>query len=59
MEKHSYGRKSLEAMASGINAIGDRCNLINGLEYKDCDIAIIFGDVRDAPAKKKRMQKLK
>lgn len=56
MDKNSYARKSLEAMVYGINSVGDKCNLVDNLEYKECDIAVIFGDVRDAPAKKKRMR---
>jgi len=56
LPKNSYARISLEAFARGIRNIGDECNIIDSLEYKECDIAVIFGDVRDAPSKKKRMR---
>jgi len=52
----SYAKKSLLAFAKGIQKVGDYCEIVDKLKYKECDVAVIFGDVRDAPAKKKRMR---
>jgi hypothetical protein len=56
LDKDTYARKSLEAFRKGIEKAGDFSKVVRGLEYEECDIAVIFGDVRDAPAKKKRMR---
>lgn len=56
LNKNSYARKSLEAFAQGVSKNGDDCKVVRGLKYEECDIAVIFGDVRDAPSKKKRMR---
>jgi hypothetical protein len=52
----SYAKKALMAFAKGVQKVGDTCKVVDKLEYEECDIAVIFGDVRDAPAKKKRMR---
>lgn len=53
---NTYARKSLEAFSKGILKCGDHCEVIRGLKYKECDVAVIFGDVRDSKVKKKRMR---
>lgn len=56
MAGDTYARRSLEAFADGIHASGDSVTLIDSLTYAACDIAVIFGDVRDAKHKEKRMR---
>jgi len=51
-----YARKSLDAFAAGVRKCQDNIFLEKGLEYRPCDIAIIFGDVRDTQSKQKRMR---
>lgn len=51
MDRDSYGRISLNAFYEGVRNAGDNVRIADGLRYEPCDIAVIFGDVRDAPAK--------
>jgi len=51
-----YARKSLDAFAAGVSNCQDNVFIEKGLEYRPCDIAIIFGDVRDTQSKQKRMR---
>lgn len=55
MEKNTYAYPSLEAFAKGVAASGDNVRLVTKQKYEPCDIAIIFGDVRDGKGKEKRM----
>lgn len=52
----TYARQALNAFAHGVDSCGDAVTLIDGLKYVPCDVAVIFGDVRDAPGKESRMR---
>ena len=54
--KNGFSRRALEAFAEGIKKTGDTCNIISSLDYAPCDIAVIFGDIRDDAYRKKRMR---
>lgn len=56
LEKTTYAYPSLEAFAEGVAATGDTVRLIDGMKYEPCDIAVIFGDVRDGTGKENRMR---
>ncbi len=56
LSKETYAYPSLEAFAKGVQAYGDDANLITKLKYEACDIAVIFGDVREGKGKEKRMR---
>lgn len=54
--KDIYARKSLDAFATGVMKYHHKVFIEKGLEYRPCDIAVIFGDVRDTQSKQKRMR---
>ena len=54
--KNSYALRSLEAFADGVKAAGDSLFVQRGLVYKECDVAVIFGDVRTDPGEKELKQ---
>lgn len=45
-------RKAFANFAEGVNASGDEAFLQTKLAYEECDVAMIFGAVRDKPGKK-------
>ncbi len=51
----SYAYPSLKAFAEGIAASGDHVQFVEKTQYQPCDIAVIFGDVREGAGKEKRM----
>jgi hypothetical protein len=55
LKKNTYAYPSLEAFANGVKAVGDNVEFVKKRKYVPCDIAVIFGDIRNAPKKKKRM----
>ena len=54
--KNTYSTASLTAFSSGLDYLGVNNFISNSLKYKHCDIAVIFGQVRDAPHKIRRMR---
>jgi len=56
LKKTHYDRECLEAFAQGIKKSGDFCNVIRTLNYYPCDIAVIFGEVKNDKDKRKRMR---
>ena len=50
--KNSYALRSLEAVAKGVETFGDNLFVQERLRYKECDVAVIFGDVRTDPGEK-------
>lgn len=52
----TYARRSLVPFARGITNSGDQVSLIDELKYAPCDVAVIFGDVREGVGKGDRMK---
>lgn len=55
MDKNTYAYPSLKAFAEGVAASGDKVQLVEKLKYEPCDVAVIFGEVREGKGKEKRM----
>jgi len=55
LKKNTYAWPSLNAFAQGVKTCNDHIQFVEKPVYKPCDIAVIFGDIREAPGKSKRM----
>lgn len=56
LDKNTYAYPCLKAFAEGVSNVGDNAALITKKKYAPCDVAVIFGDVREAKSKTKRMK---
>lgn len=55
LSKKTYAFPALRAFAEGVEASGDEARLITKRKYEPCDVAVIFGDVRNGKGKERRM----